>query len=71
MLVVSQATEATLPSLPLTLPRQTKHAAELCALLVNDLYGELPSVQLPAHSHASLYRSWRTAGLTTVANSEY
>ncbi|KAM0440792.1 hypothetical protein ACHAPT_000093 [Fusarium lateritium] len=24
-------------------PRQTKHAAELCALLVNDLYGELPS----------------------------
>ncbi|KAF4466002.1 dna-directed rna polymerase iii subunit rpc3 [Fusarium albosuccineum] len=24
--------------------RQTKHAAELCALLVNDLYGELPSL---------------------------
>ncbi|KAF5003731.1 hypothetical protein FDECE_9739 [Fusarium decemcellulare] len=24
--------------------RQTKHAAELCALLVNDLYGELPSM---------------------------
>jgi hypothetical protein len=24
---------------------QTKHAAELCALLVNDLHGELPSVR--------------------------
>src|SRR6478735_7219811 len=27
------------------LSRQTKHAAELCALLVNDLHGELPSVR--------------------------
>ena len=26
------------------IPSQTKHAAELCALLVNDLFGELPSV---------------------------
>jgi hypothetical protein len=31
---------------PLTsFSRQTKHAAELCALLVNDLHGELPSVR--------------------------
>lgn len=30
----------------LTSPK-TKHAAELCALLVNDLYGELPSVCSP------------------------
>jgi hypothetical protein len=26
--------------------RKTKHAAELCAHLVNDIYGELPSVRV-------------------------
>ncbi|KAF5584665.1 DNA-directed RNA polymerase III subunit RPC3 [Fusarium pseudoanthophilum] len=36
--------------LVLTAPsRQTKHAAELCALLVNDLHGELPSQNLLYH----------------------
>ena len=40
---------------------QTKHAAELCALLVSDLYGELPSVSFRDYSinllntHTSLH----------------
>lgn len=46
MLVVSQRFSPWGPRRQLLTTRllQTKHAAELCALLVNDLYGELPSV---------------------------
>ncbi len=47
MLVVSAACDPARSSLQplLTCRPQTKHAAELCALLVSDLFGELPSVR--------------------------
>lgn len=48
MLVVSRAKQQTRRlRTQLTPGLQTKHAAELLALLVNDLYGELPSVHSP------------------------
>lgn len=45
MIIVSQSADAKNKLYnPLTLCFKTKHAAELCALLVSDFYGELPSV---------------------------
>lgn len=37
---------------------QTKHSAELCTLLVNDVFGELPSVSPRASQRLPVAGSW-------------